>query len=163
MPSTHFVCRAANKLYVNHVCILQCEEITSLKMLILLAGHSSLPPSCPVCEHSPLSADDCTPNKSLRTTIKVFLRTAEKKREANRPKESQEPAPEATAESQNGTQSTLQPSGDDGANSAQVQTNGSSQVRKDQETDIQSVTQHAHDDANKVCYLLPIYTECELY
>ena len=44
-------------------------------------GHSRLPAECPVCEHSPISADDCKPNKSLRTTIKVFLRTAEKKRE----------------------------------------------------------------------------------
>jgi hypothetical protein len=50
-------------------------------------GQSTLPSSCPVCEHSPLSADDCTPHKSLRTTIKVFLRTEEKKRESSRPKE----------------------------------------------------------------------------
>jgi hypothetical protein len=47
----------------------------------------SLPSSCPICEHSPLSAEDCNPNKALRTTIKVFLRTAEKKREAQRAKE----------------------------------------------------------------------------
>lgn len=59
-------------------------------------GQSNLLPSCPVCEHSPLSAEDCNPNKSLRTTIKVFLRTAEKKREASRPKETTaaEPAEE---------------------------------------------------------------------
>lgn len=62
------------------------------------SGHSSLPSSCPVCEHSPLSADDCTPNKSLRTTIKVFLRTAEKKREASKPKDMPEPAPETPVE-----------------------------------------------------------------
>ena len=37
--------------------------------------------TCPVCEHSPLNADDCQPYKSIRTTVKVFLRTAEKKRE----------------------------------------------------------------------------------
>ena len=46
-----------------------------------------MPASCPVCEHSPLSADDCKPHKALRTTIKVFLRTEEKKRESNRPKD----------------------------------------------------------------------------
>jgi hypothetical protein len=45
-----------------------------------------LPSSCPVCEHSPVSADDCTVYKSLRTTIRVFLKTEEKKREAARPK-----------------------------------------------------------------------------
>jgi hypothetical protein len=49
--------------------------------------HATLPASCPVCEHSPLSADDCKPHKALRTTIKVFLRTEEKKRESNRPKD----------------------------------------------------------------------------
>lgn len=75
-----------------------------------LLGHSSLPSSCPVCEHSPLSADDCTPNKSLRTTIKVFLRTAEKKREANRPKEIPErPAPETPVEAAQ----TAQPAAED--------------------------------------------------
>lgn len=61
-------------------------------------GQSSLPQSCPVCEHSPLAADDCNPNKSLRTTIRVFLRTAEKKREANRPKEPKDTTPATPVE-----------------------------------------------------------------
>jgi hypothetical protein len=34
-----------------------------------------------------VAAEDCKPNKSLRTTIKVFLRTEEKKREALRLKD----------------------------------------------------------------------------
>jgi hypothetical protein len=50
-------------------------------------GQSTLPSSCPVCEHTPVAAEDCKPNKSLRTTIKVFLRTEEKKREALRLKD----------------------------------------------------------------------------
>jgi hypothetical protein len=50
-------------------------------------GQSSLPTSCPVCEHTPVAAEDCKPLKTLRTTIKVFLRTEEKKREASRVKE----------------------------------------------------------------------------
>ena len=54
-------------------------------------GHSRLPAQCPVCEHSPLSVEDCKPNKALRTTIKVFLRTEEKKREQAR--EKQRPTP----------------------------------------------------------------------
>lgn len=70
------------------------------RMLIIL-GQSNLPPSCPVCEHSPLSAEDCLPNKSLRTTIRVFLRTAEKKREASRPKESHVSAPPTPVEATN--------------------------------------------------------------
>lgn len=53
----------------------------------LRSGQSTLPSSCPVCEHTPVSAEDCKPNKSIRTTIKVFLRTEEKKREALRLKE----------------------------------------------------------------------------
>lgn len=31
--------------------------------------------------HSPLSADDCKPNKSLRLTVKAFLKNEEKKRD----------------------------------------------------------------------------------
>lgn len=33
-----------------------------------------------------MTPDGCDPHKSLRTTIRVFLRTEEKKREANQPK-----------------------------------------------------------------------------
>ena len=43
-------------------------------------GQSSLSESCPVCEHKPLTPDLCKPNKALRTTLKAYLRTAEKKR-----------------------------------------------------------------------------------
>ncbi|KAI9837715.1 MAG: hypothetical protein M1819_006648 [Sarea resinae] len=38
--------------------------------------------NCPVCEHSPISAEDCKPHKAMRTTIKVYLRTKEKQRES---------------------------------------------------------------------------------
>lgn len=47
-------------------------------------GQASLPDTCPVCAHTPLSADLCKPNKALRTTLKAFLRTEEKKREKER-------------------------------------------------------------------------------
>lgn len=57
-------------------------------------GQSTLPSSCPVCEHNPVAAEDCKPNKSLRTTIKVFLRTEEKKREAFRLKEEKNTPPD---------------------------------------------------------------------
>ena len=46
-----------------------------------------------VCEHSPVFAKDCKPNKSLRTTVKVFLRTEEKKRESLRLKEAKNTPP----------------------------------------------------------------------
>lgn len=32
-----------------------------------------------MCDHSPLSQEDCKANSNLRTTVAVFLRTAEKK------------------------------------------------------------------------------------
>jgi hypothetical protein len=60
-------------------------------------GQSTLPSSCPVCEHTPVAAEDCKPNKSLRTTIKVFLRTEEKKREALRIKEEKNTPPNTPA------------------------------------------------------------------
>jgi len=49
--------------------------------LTLLLGQTTLPDTCPVCMHSPLSADDCKPNKSLRLTVKAFLKNEEKKRD----------------------------------------------------------------------------------
>lgn len=54
-------------------------------MLTLSAGQASLPETCPVCAHTPISSDLCKPNKALRTTLKAFLRTEEKKRERERP------------------------------------------------------------------------------
>ncbi len=41
-----------------------------------------------------MAAADCKPNKSLRTTIKVFLRTEEKKREALRLKDEKNSPPD---------------------------------------------------------------------
>ena len=69
------------------------QTASSLQLLIPDAGQSTLPSSCPVCEHTPVSAEDCKPNKSLRTTIKVFFRTEEKKREAARLKEAKASPP----------------------------------------------------------------------
>ncbi|KAK4106686.1 hypothetical protein N658DRAFT_555499 [Parathielavia hyrcaniae] len=74
-------CAICSKLAVNAFRLPCCEQA------ICENCQSTLPLSCPVCEHSPLSADDCKPHKALRTTIKVFLRTEEKKRESSRPKD----------------------------------------------------------------------------
>jgi hypothetical protein len=46
-----------------------------------LQGQSILPTTCPVCQHTPISADDCKPNKTLRLTIRAFLKSEERKRE----------------------------------------------------------------------------------
>ena len=62
-------------------------------------GQTSLPETCPVCAHTPISSDLCKPNKALRTTLKAFLRTEEKKREKDRPSTaSQTPAPITSAD-----------------------------------------------------------------
>jgi len=37
-----------------------------------------------VCAHSPLTAEDCKPNKALRLTVKAFLKNEEKKRDKGR-------------------------------------------------------------------------------
>lgn len=52
--------------------------------LTFTIGQATLPESCPVCDHSPLSPDDCRPNKSLRLTVKAFLKNEEKKRDKGR-------------------------------------------------------------------------------
>ena len=56
--------------------------------ILTCSGQSSLPQACPVCLHEPVKADDCRPNKALRTTIKVFLRKKGIEREAALKKES---------------------------------------------------------------------------
>ncbi|KFX90621.1 hypothetical protein O988_08104, partial [Pseudogymnoascus sp. VKM F-3808] len=67
-------CAICSKLALNAFRLPCCEQA------ICEDCQSSLPSSCPVCEHTPVAAEDCKPHKSLRTTIKVFLRTEEKKR-----------------------------------------------------------------------------------
>ncbi len=56
-----------------------------------------------MCEHSPLSAEDCKPNKALRLTVKAFLKSEEKKRDKGRAGgnavSSAPSAPQAPAES----------------------------------------------------------------
>ncbi|KAI9810706.1 MAG: hypothetical protein M1832_001215 [Thelocarpon impressellum] len=80
-------CAICNKLAINAFRLPCCDQS------ICETCQSSLPAACPVCEHTPLSAEDCKPNKALRTTTKVFLRTEEKKRETLKAKARPEEAP----------------------------------------------------------------------
>ncbi|KAI5868064.1 hypothetical protein GGS23DRAFT_543843 [Durotheca rogersii] len=77
---TKLRCAVCSKLAINAFRLPCCETAICEKC------QSTLPSACPVCEHSPVSGSDCTVYKSLRTTIRVFLKTEEKKREAARPK-----------------------------------------------------------------------------
>lgn len=61
--------------------------------MLIRSGQAALPQACPVCFHEPVKADDCKPNKALRTTIKVFLRKKGMEREAMRKKEKLEKPP----------------------------------------------------------------------
>lgn len=43
-------------------------------------GQATTGDTCAVCTHSPLDASSCIPNKSLRLTVKAFIKSEEKKR-----------------------------------------------------------------------------------
>ncbi|KAJ8120344.1 hypothetical protein ONZ43_g2924 [Nemania bipapillata] len=70
---TKLRCAICSKLAVNAFRLPCCETA------ICENCQATLPSSCPVCEHTPVSGADCTVYKSLRTTIRVFLKTEEKK------------------------------------------------------------------------------------
>ncbi|CAG7946397.1 unnamed protein product [Penicillium nalgiovense] len=71
-------CAMCNKLAVNAFRLPCCDQS------ICETCQASLSDTCPVCTHTPVSPDLCKPNKALRTTLKAFLRTEEKKREKDR-------------------------------------------------------------------------------
>ncbi|KAJ5102515.1 hypothetical protein N7532_003044 [Penicillium argentinense] len=71
-------CAICNKLAVNAFRLPCCDQS------ICEACQTTLVDTCPVCAHTPVSPDICKPNKALRTTLKAFLRTEEKKREKER-------------------------------------------------------------------------------
>ncbi|KAJ5129930.1 uncharacterized protein N7515_005969 [Penicillium bovifimosum] len=79
-------CAMCNNLAVNAFRLPCCDQS------ICETCQASLSETCPVCTHTPVSPDLCKPNKALRTTLKAFLRTEEKKREKDR----QSAAPSAT-------------------------------------------------------------------
>lgn len=65
----------------------QFVDLTLTSLTTSLTGKTTLPSTCPVCEHTPVSVDDCKPNNKLRMTTRAFLKTAEKKRDSSQAKE----------------------------------------------------------------------------
>lgn len=61
-------------------------------------GQSSLPEACPICQHSPLNAEDAKPSKSLRLTVAQFLKSIKKKREKVQTASGGDVTPAQTAE-----------------------------------------------------------------
>ncbi|KAL9600314.1 MAG: hypothetical protein Q9219_003264 [cf. Caloplaca sp. 3 TL-2023] len=54
--------------------------------------QSSLPQACPICLHEPVKAEDCRPNKTLRMTIKAFLKKLMTEREKAQKKQAADKA-----------------------------------------------------------------------
>ncbi|KAJ5777611.1 hypothetical protein N7520_000857 [Penicillium odoratum] len=89
-------CAICNMLAVNAFRLPCCDQS------ICETCQSSLVDTCPVCAHTPVSPDLCKPNKALRTTLKAYLRTEEKKREKERQAAAAStPAVSTPAESEN--------------------------------------------------------------
>lgn len=93
-------CAICSKLAVNAFKTPCCEQMIceNCKTSVFIAalacpplttrvGTSTLPTTCPVCEHTPVCVDDCKPNNKLRMTTRAFLKTAEKKRDTSQAKE----------------------------------------------------------------------------
>lgn len=61
-------------------------------------GHAKLsfPTTCPSCDHSPLEADSCAPNKALRNTMRVWLQKQKKKEEAKAAAQAMAHVPDST-------------------------------------------------------------------
>lgn len=88
--------------HLRELYVLTWQLTTSRRLLIEISlGQVSLPETCPVCAHNPVSSDLCKPNKALRTTLKAFLRTEEKKREKDR-QSTITPADDASAPTDSG-------------------------------------------------------------
>ena len=85
-------------------------------MLMLFPGQGTLefPTTCPLCEHTPLETASCTPNKSLRNTMRVWLQKQKKKEEAKAVSQVATPVVEATP-----APSEVQPAGDAAEKSAE--------------------------------------------
>ena len=47
------------------------------RLICRIIGHGNLPEICPICDHTPLKAENCKPNKPLQQTCQVFVRKAD--------------------------------------------------------------------------------------
>ncbi|KAK5174680.1 uncharacterized protein LTR77_001762 [Saxophila tyrrhenica] len=71
-------CATCNKLAVNAFKLPCCDQTVCERC------SKIIPETCPICTHAPVEKNDCKPNKSLRLTIKAFIKNLEQKQ----PKES---------------------------------------------------------------------------
>ncbi|KAI9726613.1 MAG: hypothetical protein M1828_000980 [Chrysothrix sp. TS-e1954] len=80
-------CASCNKLVQEAFRLPCCDQN------ICGSCHSTLPSSCPICDHEPLVAADCKQNKNLRLTVRAYLKSEEKKRDKVKQAEAPTPAP----------------------------------------------------------------------
>lgn len=86
-------------------------------LLNLFQGQKSLEDECRVCLHTPVAKDLCKPNKTLRTTIKAFLKKKLMEKETQRKKEAMRAASTAAlpTPSETVTVNAIQPSLENGS------------------------------------------------
>ncbi|KAL1606462.1 hypothetical protein SLS60_003866 [Paraconiothyrium brasiliense] len=72
-----FFCALCDQLAFDSYKLLCCNKV------ICSSCQSKLefPTTCPSCDHSPVEADSCPPNKALRNTMRVWLQKQKKKEE----------------------------------------------------------------------------------
>ncbi|KAH6625791.1 hypothetical protein C7974DRAFT_338058 [Boeremia exigua] len=87
-----FFCALCSELAIDSYKLLCCNKAICSPCQAKL----SFPTTCPSCDHSPLEADSCTPNKALRNTMRVWLQKQKKKEEAKAAAQAATPAPEIT-------------------------------------------------------------------
>ncbi|KAF2846452.1 hypothetical protein T440DRAFT_521815 [Plenodomus tracheiphilus IPT5] len=82
LPATAFpknlFCALCNQLAIDSYKLLCCNKAICSPCQTAIA----FPTTCPSCDHAPLEADSCTPNKALRNTMRVWLQKQKKKEDA---------------------------------------------------------------------------------
>ncbi|KAF2624659.1 hypothetical protein BU25DRAFT_413205 [Macroventuria anomochaeta] len=87
-----FFCALCSELAIDSYKLLCCNKA----ICTTCQAKLSFPTTCPSCDHSPLETDSCTPNKSLRNTMRIWLQKQKKKEEAKAAAQAATPVPETT-------------------------------------------------------------------
>ncbi|RAR03017.1 homoserine O-acetyltransferase [Stemphylium lycopersici] len=96
LPTTafpkNFFCALCNQLAFDSYKLICCAK----SVCPSCQANFQFPTTCPLCDHSPLEADSCTVNKSLRNTMRVWLQKQKKKEEAKAAAQAATPPVEVT-------------------------------------------------------------------
>ncbi|KAF2274492.1 uncharacterized protein EI97DRAFT_451591 [Westerdykella ornata] len=105
----NFFCASCSQLAIDSWKLPCCNKT------ICSSCHAKLsfPTTCPLCDHDPLEADSCMPNKALRNTMRVWLQKQKKKDDAKSTPQIETPpvdTPTASGGAEGAGQSAEQPS-----------------------------------------------------